>query len=249
VVAFARADSFVAQKDWASLEKLLAEAQWTELDFLRQAMLARAYREQRQEIAAQEAWRQAVRSAGEQAKSLAALARLAAQWRWEKEQEELLWQIVARFPGERWALQSLDQFYQATGNTPGLQRVYTKLLEYDPDDLIAQNNLAVVLLLLNLQTNKAHELAGGVYARNPGNSIFASTHAYSLYLRGQTNEALQVMTVLKPVQLEQPGVALYYGLLLAANDRAAEAQKYLEIARKGTLLREEKALLESAAAR
>jgi hypothetical protein len=247
LVAFARADAFVARKDWSGLQNLLQAAQWREMDFLRQAMLARACREQRQELGAQAQWRLAMRSAAEQPKSLAVLARMAAQWHWEKEQEELLWRIVDRFPTEHWALLSLDQFYQAAGSTRGLLKVYAAMLVSAPDDLIAQNNYAVVSLLLNVETNKAHELAGEVYRHQPSNSIFASTQAYSLYLRGRTNEALRVMTALKPAQLEQPGVALYYGLLLVANDQAADARKYFQIARQGILLPEEKALLEKGA--
>ena len=246
LVAFARADALVAQKDWSGLENLLAAAQWSEMDFLRQAMLARASREQRQELGAQAQWRMAVRSAAEQPRSLAVLARMAAQWHWASEQEDVLWRIADRFPTERWALRSLNDFYQAAGNTRSLRKVYAAMMSSAPDDLVAQNNYAVVSLLLNVATNQAHELAGKVYSQQPGNSVFASTQAYSLYLQGRANEALQMMRAFKPAQLEQPGVALYYGLLLKADNQVVEARKYFDIARKGNLLPEEQALLKLA---
>jgi hypothetical protein len=49
---------------------------------------------------------------------------------------------------------------------------------------------------------------------------------------------------LKPSQLEQPSIALYYSVLLSATGKASEAAPYLQIARtKGRLLPEEKQLL------
>jgi hypothetical protein len=57
---------------------------------------------------------------------------------------------------------------------------------------------------------------------------------------------LKVLEALKPDQLEVPSVAAYYGVLLAANDEPEKAAKYLELAEKGQLLPEEKALLAEA---
>ena len=48
---------------------------------------------------------------------------------------------------------------------------------------------------------------------------------------------------LKPEQLIEPNVAAYYGLVLVANGRAAEAGKFLQAARQAKLLPEETALL------
>jgi hypothetical protein len=53
---------------------------------------------------------------------------------------------------------------------------------------------------------------------------------------------------LKPSQLEQQSVALYYGLLLSATGKASEAAPYLQMARTNSqLLPEEKQLLAEAA--
>ncbi len=54
------------------------------------------------------------------------------------------------------------------------------------------------------------------------------------------------MESLKPGQLENPSIAVYYGVLLAASDERAKAGKYLDLAETGQLLPEEKALLQSA---
>lgn len=230
-------------------ERVAGRSQSAEVEFLRLAMLARANREQRQEFAAQAGWRLAVRAASERPEPLTALARMARKWGWEKEEEELLWVIAQRFPAERWALQALNRRYLASGNTRGVQKVYSTLLSYDANDVAAKNNFAATSLLLNLQTNKAHEMARQAYARVPDNEAFASTYAYSLHLQGKTKDGLKVLESLKPAQLEQPAVAVYYGVLIVANGDSGKAKKYLELAAKGQLLPEEKAIVEEAKSR
>jgi Flp pilus assembly protein TadD len=245
-VTLARADCVMARKDWPGLQRMLENAKWAELDFMRLAMLARARREQRQELAAQADWRLAVRIASERANPLKTLARMAKEWDWEKEEEEILWLIVQRFPAERWTLQALNRHYLATGNTRGLWRVYSTLLGYDSSDAAAQNNFAAVSLLLNLQITKAHEMARAAYSRFPNNEAFASTYAYSLHLQGKTKDALRIFELLKSGQLQQPGVAVYYGTVLVANGESGKARQYLQIAEKGRLLPEEKAMVDQA---
>lgn len=245
-VALARADCFMALKDWAGLQAMLQDATWERLDFLRLAMLARAYREQRQDFTAQTQWRSAVRAASERPKQLGALARMANQWDWEREKEEVLWLVVERFPGERWALHSLGQSYLAAGNTRGLHRVYAKMVEYDANDYAARNNLAATSLLLNLQTNKAHEMAREAWLKATNNAAFASTYAWSLHLQGRTPDGIKVLDALGSNRLENPAIALYYGAMQSAMHESGKAKKYLDLAATGNLLPEEKSLLEGA---
>ena len=70
-----------------------------------------------------------------------------------------------------------------------------------------------------------------------------STYAFSLYLQKQPADALAAFSQLKSEQLIEPSVATYYGLVLLANGRAAEAGKFLQAARQAKLLPEETALL------
>jgi Tfp pilus assembly protein PilF len=242
-VALARADCFMALGDWAGLQTLLKDAKWDGLEFMRLAMLARAYHEQRQEFSAQTEWRAAIRAASDHPKQLGVLARMANKWGWEKEKEEVLWLLVERFPAERWALQSLSQAYLAAGNTRGLHKVYSRIVNRDVANYPAMNNLASVSLLLNLQTNKACEMAREAYLKATNVAAFASTYAWSLHLQGRTAEGIKVLETLKPDRLEVPGVALYYGAMLAAVNAPAKAKKYLDLAETGQLLPEEKALL------
>jgi len=245
-VALALADVFTARKDWAGLQALLQEANWGNLDFVRLALLSRAAREERQDIASQASWRAAVKAASESPKPLAALASMAQAWGWEREREELLWVLVQRFPGERWVMQSLNQMYLAKGNSRGLHKLSSTLATFDANDLAAKNNLAALSLLLNLQTARAHELAREVYSRAPTNAVFASTYAYSLHVQGKTKEGLKALEALPASQLETPNIAAYYGVLLAADGETAKAKKYLDLAAMEKLLPEEKAMVEAA---
>ncbi|MDW8310307.1 MAG: hypothetical protein RMK20_13115, partial [Verrucomicrobiales bacterium] len=247
-VLLMRAECLAAQTNWAAAQTLLQGEKWGEEDFLRQAMLARACRELRQEFTSQSEWRAAVRAASGRSRALGMLAQLAARWGWEREREEVLWTLVERHPGERWALQALSEFYLARGDTRGLQRVYARAVEYNPSDLAARNNLASLLLLLNAQPQRAHELAHEAWSRATNNPAFAATYAWSLHLQGRTAEGLRVLESLPPDRLEIPGVALYYGLMQAAMRETNLARKFLAIAETAPLLPEEKKLLADARA-
>lgn len=245
-VILARADVMVARKDWTALQALLQDAKWGDLDFARLALLARAAREERQEIAAQANWRAAVKAASEGPKPLTTLAGMAQNWGWEREHEELLWTLLQRWPGERWVVQSLNQMYLAAGNTRGLHKLHAAFVAYDPTDLVAKNNFAALSLLLNLQTSRAHELARELYAQSPTNAVIASTYAYSLHLLGRTAEGLRALEALSPTQLAQPNIAAYYGVLLAVDGRTDVAKHYFDLASKARLLPEEQLLVEAA---
>lgn len=246
-VRVARADAFAAKKNWSGLQDALQGADWKDMEFLRHAMVARACRELRQDFASQAEWRASVIAAsGGNGHQILTLYRLATAWGWEDEREEMLWAIVRTFPAERWALQTLNQLYTAGGNTRGLQKLYQHAYEKNPEDIVAKNNFASVSFLLNTQIELAHRFAIEARTRYPNNEAFAATFAYSLHLRGKTHEALDPFDALKPEQLDQPGVALYYGIILAADGQAARAAKYLELAEAGQLLPEEQSLLTEA---
>jgi predicted Zn-dependent protease len=244
-VSMALADLHVARADWAALQRLTESASWGDADFLRHALRARACREQNQAMSATGAWLEALRAAGGNDKMLSLLARTVSGWGWTREEAELLWLLVERHPGEHWAVPALSALYTRTGDTRGLNRLSAALLERNPDDVAARNNFAVTSLLLGLQGERAHELAREVYLKYPSNELCASTYAYSLFVQGKREDALKAFAAIPPAALEQPGVALYYGLILGTN-APAESARYLDLAAKGSLLPEEKALLGAA---
>jgi Tfp pilus assembly protein PilF len=245
-VPLAVVDCYLARKDWRGLDTSLQEQKWGDLEFLRLAFLSRSAAELNQRMAAEARWRTAVREAGERLGPLTALLSLATNWDQKQAREDLLWQVAHRFPKDRWALRELERVYMAAGNTSGLNKVYSAMATYSPQNFIAQNNVAATSLLLKLNLTKAHALAKDLFAKHPNEPIVASTYAFSLHLQGKTKDGLIVLRKLKPETLEVPAVALYYGLLLSDSGDPAQAAKYLGIAQKADLLPEEKALVAEA---
>ncbi len=240
-------DCYIAKKDWVTLENFLQKPKWGDLDFLRLAFLSRAAAEQKQALASESRWRMAVREAGDRLGPLMALLNMASTWGFDKGREDLLWIIGQRFPRERWAFEELNRMYDATGNTHGLYRLYSVTATESSTNIGAKNNLAAISMLLRLNLPTAHELARQIYKQQPQEPIVVSTYAYSLHLQGRTREGLSALEKLPPEALEQPSVALYYGLLLTAAGQTNEAGKYLLLAQHATLLPEEKTLLAQAA--
>jgi len=244
-VPLATTETYAALTNWPAVQTFLKDQRWAELEFMRLAFLSQASLQQR-EIAALNYWRSAVREASERLGALGVLLNLADTWQRPRDKEDLLWRIYQRYPGERWTLPELARLYQAEGNTRGLNKLFGVLAELNPKDFEARNNFAATSLLLKLNVNKAYELARELYTERPDHAVIASTYAFALHLRGNTGEGLAVLRKLNPESLEDPPVALYYGLLLSASGQPAQARKYLDLGQRAPLLPEERALLETA---
>ena len=237
----------ILMQDWNGLQAALAKQDWSELEYLRHAFLARALRGQKLEGAATAEWEVATKFASGQKGTQIALFQLAAQWGWIDEAEEILWAIVNRYPDEPWASQSLQRALYLGGRTRSLMQLFALQLNRTPNDMDIKNNLALTAMLLNAQELNPYQLARAVYDQNPLNPSFASTYAFSLYLQKQYGQALKVMQKLTPQQLNTPSVAGYYGLILKATGDNNKAKAYFSWAAKGQLLPEEKKLFDQAA--
>jgi predicted Zn-dependent protease len=101
-------------------------------------------------------------------------------------------------------------------------------------------------LLSGKDLTTAQKDAAELYASAPLSPVFASTYAFSLYLQGKTKEGIQVLRALKPEELANPAVAVYYGVLLADTGEAQAAKGYLDKSAKAFLLPEELVLVSSA---
>jgi Flp pilus assembly protein TadD len=174
---------------------------------------------------------------------LKALLNMAGACGQERGREEVLWRIVQRFPKEKWAPGELHKLCAKDGNTVGLNRLYELIAKYDSKNWVAMNNFAATSMLLELNLVKAHEVALQLYREKPQEPVVASTYAYSLHLQGRTREALAVLEKCPRQALDDPGVALYYGVLLSADGRTNEATRFLNIARNGELLPEERKMV------
>ena len=247
-VALLAAECYTMLRDWRGLQNSLKQQDWAELGFVRHAFQTRALRGQDLPDAAKAEWDMALKTANGQKASLVMLLRLAAQWGWQSDAEELLWTIVNQYPGEQWAFRALAQALFAGGRTRPLMMLYSQQVKRSPSDLGARNNLAMTALLLDAQELKPHELAREVYGKAPTNAAYVSTYAFSLHLQKKDAEALKVIEQLKPQELQNPSIAGYYGLILKATGNGAKAKTCFEWASKAKLLPEEHKLFDRAKA-
>ena len=246
-VRLAFVDYYLNTTNWQGLRNLTSSGNWDELDFLRLALSSHAWSELGEPLVADGHWRSAVSEAGERLGALAALLELANRWQMPREPEDLLWRILREFPDARWAQDSLERLYFNAGNTTGLYQLYLKQLPYSPQNVALKNNLAATALLLKTNLTQACRWAAEIYAQKTSDPVIVSTYAYSLHLQGRDKEGLAAMQKLKPAQLQQTTVSLYYGILLRATGRSNEAALFLSLAKnEGSLLPEEKQLLAAA---
>jgi len=192
--------------------------------------------------AAKGEWELALKATGDRKEALVMLLRLAAQWNWQSEGEDILWTIVNRYPDEQWATRALNLALYSGGRTRSLLTLFSQQLKLKPTDLSIKNNLAVTALLLDAPEFKPHDLAREVFQAGPTNAVYASTYAYSLLVQKKNPEALAVLEKLSPKDLESPAIAGYYGLALKATGNAEKAKTYFDLVAKAPLLPEERKL-------
>ena len=243
-VPLAIADAYVRLRKWQDLEASTAKANWGRFEFLRHAYLARALREQDKPAMAEHEWSAAIKDATN-SESLVLLIQPVSEWGWEKETTDLLWALSKHPEKQNDAFFALYQHYAKTSDTQGLYRVLVRLLELDSTNLNVQNNLAQVSLLLNANPEEARRAAADVYHKSPANPAYMTTYAYSLLTQGDAKEAVRIMSSLSAEQLNNPSISAYYGIFLAANGDE-KARPYLDFGKQGSLLPEEKALIDKA---
>jgi Flp pilus assembly protein TadD len=234
--------------DWTGLQTLLEHQKWADLEFIRCAFLARALRGQNLAASAGVQWEQALKLANGQKANLGMLLRLAAQWNWPGEAEDILWTIVNKYPAEKWAVAALDQALARDGRTRSLMQLYSQESKRNPSDLVARTKLALTALLLDAQELKPRQLARELYQQQPTNPACAATYAFALHLQTNNAEALKILEQLNPGELETPSVAGCYGLVLQAAGNPAKALKYLDLSTNTLLLPEQRRLIDKAKA-
>lgn len=245
-VPLAVAEAYSAARDWPALQAALGSADWAAFDFLRQAYLARALREQQQLAEAEREWAKAQKAASGRSSAVLMLARTVGSWNWDKETIDLLWTLTKTPEKRKEALQLLYQHYANSGDTPGLYRVLLRSTEIVPDDLTMQNNLAQISLLIGADVERARKIAAELYEKEPRNAAFVSTYAFSLFARGDVEGARQALETLNEEQLQNASIAVYYGVVLAAAGEKEMARRYLDLGSKAFLLPEERALVTKA---
>jgi cytochrome c-type biogenesis protein CcmH/NrfG len=246
LVQIALSDAYVAAKDWAGLQRLVNSGNWGTVDFLRNALHARALREMGNTADSAVQWSETLKKVGADPRQSLILAETVEKWGWRAEAIELLWLIAKDSLKGDEALRVLYSYFAKNGDTQNLYRVLLHQNELHPDDRNVQNNLAQISLLLNLNADRGQKIAREIYERDPKNAAYASTYAFALHVQGDTKKGLKVLEALTPEQLHQPEIAAYYGILLAAAGDSARAGEFLDLGVKATLLPQEKELMEKA---
>ena len=246
-VQMAMAQDYLQGGKWTSLLKITDQGDWGDLEFLRFALMFRAWSELGAAREADSNWNAAMGQTAGHREAMDQLLQLADSWHLQQRQEAVLLQIVQDYPDDLQARQRLESLYFNSGNTLGLHQFNAILHAHFPDETRYENDLAATSLLLKTDVRKAGQWAAEIYARKPDDPYVASTYAFALHTQGRDKQGLAVMEKLQPSELEQPSVALYYGVLLAALDKNDQAAPWLQIAQtKGHLLPEEKELLSEA---
>ena len=246
VVQPALGQCYLELQDWNSLLKVTGQDPWESAEYVRQAYRARALRETGNLLLARSDWTVALNSASGNPAALRWLAQVTTGWNWKDESEDALWALIEQSPDDQWASQSLYQRYLADGNTPALQRLAAYLVKAQPSNENAQNDLAILSLLLHRNLPQANAIASDLYRQSPGNPVYASTYAFALLCRGRSADALHVLDALPRDCLKDPSVAAYYGIILTSNHTPGRARPFLESAQDAPLLPEERALVDKA---
>lgn len=243
-VAVVVSEALAGSKNWSGLKEQTESQNWGDLDYYRLSFLAKALREQNLATASKTAWSKALKASENRLDRLQMLQRFASRWKWLNELEEVLWQIVNRFPSETQASENLSALLYLTGKTRTLLELFDYELKKKPESLEAMNNFAYVAMLLSPDDERPRRLARTVYEKDPKHPPFAATYAYSLHLQQKTAEALEAMEKLTPEQLENPSIASHYALILVHSGNNQKAKKYITLSAKARLLPEERLLLQ-----
>jgi Flp pilus assembly protein TadD len=249
-MALSMSETLVKLKKWDDLYNTTLKAKWHELEFLRFAFLARAQREIELWGSSRSTWRQALTEVGTDPQSRSLLAKIAQGWGWYSEAEDIWWAIARSETGRVPALKALHKIYLDTGDGRRLLKTTELIMEQFPDDPVIKNNYAMLSLLLGQNLPKARELARTNLEKHPKDPAAISTYAFSLREQGMLPEAVAAMEKLPPEAKKIPGIAAYWGILLAESGRGKEAKPFLDLGEKAEdLLPEEKALIKAAQAK
>jgi len=128
----------------------------------------------------------------------------------------------------------LATFSEEAGELTSAERYYRMTLARAPNNIIAQNNLALLLLARN-EKREANKLADALKASSPSNPQIMDTVGWIYFQSGRKGEALPL---LQRIQAESRSAGAWYHLAVALADKG-ERQKAAEAANKALALNPE----------
>jgi Flp pilus assembly protein TadD len=228
-IPLAESEALLGLRQWVNVRSKMSMADWGWMNYLRLVIYARAERELGSNRF-QQRWESALVATAGEWNAMLELANLAEQWGWKDQAAQTLWMIARQPQGQRIALKRLYRMYSDQRNTRELYKVAKRILEIDPQDLVAVNNVASLGLLLDEDRDTTAKLAADVYQKAPSIAAFQTTYAFALIKAGQRQHALQILQKMSADETTEPTIGLYYGLTLAANGQNGAARPYLESA-------------------
>jgi tetratricopeptide (TPR) repeat protein len=240
------AESYRLSVAMPQLDALLAEGNWESFEYLRAAFTAYSLRRKGDRAGSSAQWAEALRLSEYRSDRIGSLTRMAGSWGWDEEWVDLLWIAANTSRRPRDTLLTLAEHYRGQRDTLKLFEVWTRLLAIDPGDVNARKHWARLSLLLKSDKLRAGTMAQQLYREQPEDPDIACTWALVQFGREFFPEALATLDRLPPDQLRSPLLAGFYGVMLVANGRRAEAAEFFARAREAPLLREERDLVDAA---
>ena len=105
-----------------------------------------------------------------------------------------------------------------------------KLKELKPDDPVAANDLAAVLLSLGKDLERAHQLSADLRKHFPESPIFADTYGWTCYRRGEYQKAVESLAFAATRRPRWHELRYHYGMALYKAGEVEQAQKELRAA-------------------
>ncbi len=148
----------------------------------------------------------------------------------QADQVQLVLNDAINASGSRTARMLLAMEYQTVGQFDGAAAQYRKVLERNPKDLAALNNLALVLL--KSDASAALEYAEQAYELASDNPSVGDTYGWVLVNNGKLSEGTRILRDASLRQSRSPLIRYHLAYALAEQGRKEQAFKELQQARK-----------------
>ena len=237
------AESLLKVGDSLGLITYLDRLNWLGGDYMRQAFLAHAYRDLGRSANFETAWRLAVIGASPDIHKTTTLLAWADGWRWVNERYEVVWKLFALVPTNPSVQSVLAGWERRQGNTANLNRLFARIVEVEPTNDDARNNLAYTSLLLDSNIARASLIAADLVAAKPHNPYYATTNALAYYRQGDPRKGLARLDALSAAERSLPLRMMYRGLFLAADGQVGPATDLMNGVHLEGMLPEEKKLV------
>ncbi|MDH3461128.1 MAG: PEP-CTERM system TPR-repeat protein PrsT [Burkholderiaceae bacterium] len=148
----------------------------------------------------------------------------------DRSSHQLAEQWLKAHPKDAGVARALADTYARAGDYQAARAAYEKIVQSQPNDASALNNLAGVLLLV--KDPSAMRYAERALALSPTNPQIIDTLGWAAHQAGQTDRALQL---LRDARLRDPGnaeIRYHLAAVLAVSGRKSEAREELEAALK-----------------